>query len=371
MAPGLLLALVLGAQEAPADLMLLARHQGEDGGWGRRPSGCGCSFTPKWPAAPVEPDAATKASVERLIGRLAEDEIEVRSAAERELFRIGLAAVPQLRAGASGSGAETAARCRGILERLGGAPGLDAELSGLALLAFMGAGYSHLSRDVYDGICFGKVVRSGLDALKRCQEVDGSFNSKEPLANAVAALAMHEAYSLTASDHWKESARKGVASVERHVSKDPALTVWKVLVARSASTDQNWREATETVRAMHGRLAAAPGPTALSGTVILEAMLDRRFGGPRAEALSKLDPASLSTEELMFSCFAMRAAWKPSEASSKEWMEKLKERVLKRDARPECGRGELSSMIRGLSFRMLTLESYYRYGNALGAPFGP
>jgi hypothetical protein len=361
---GCLLAAWDSQDTAPPELLLLARHQGADGGWGRRPSGCGCALTPKWPAG-SEPDAATKAAVERLIGRLAEEEVEIRMVAERELLRIGPPAVAQLRLGALGSDAETAARCRGILDRLGGSSGLDAELTGLALLAFLGAGYTHLSRDEYEGICFGKVVRAGLEALQRRQGEDGSFDAVSPAANAVAALAMQESYGLTGSNLWRASAERGVASVERHVSKDPRLTAWKALVARSADAEKNWREATEPVRAMHERLSIAASPAALSGTVILKTWLDRRRGGSRAESLSSIEPATLGSEELLFACIAVRAAWKPSEAAAKGWMEKVKERVHRPEARPRCGFGELAATTRESAIRMLILQAYYRYGNAL------
>ncbi len=54
-----------------------------------------------------------------------------------------------------------------------GADTFQVGLTGLSLLAFLGAGYTHLSRDVYDGICFGDVVKKGVQYLMRIQDPSG------------------------------------------------------------------------------------------------------------------------------------------------------------------------------------------------------
>src|SRR3989339_614143 len=56
----------------------------------------------------------------------------------------------------------------------------DTGLTGLALLAFTGAGYTTFSsRDVYDGICFGDVVRNAVLFLINQQLPDGSFSASK------------------------------------------------------------------------------------------------------------------------------------------------------------------------------------------------
>ncbi len=78
----------------------------------------------------------------------------------------------------------------------------------LALLAFMGAGYSHLSKDTHRGIEVGPAIRRGLEWLQRNMPAD-TFNM------TLAALALSEAYGLTGSQRWKDGAMDAV----RHVAQ--------------------------------------------------------------------------------------------------------------------------------------------------------
>ncbi len=94
----------------------------------------------------------------------------------------------------------------------------DAGITGLALLAFLGAGYTHLSRDTYVDkptgrvICVGTVVREGLKWLMASQLQDGRFPGRQyPTYNsAIATAAVAEAYGLTKAAIFKESAQRGV-----------------------------------------------------------------------------------------------------------------------------------------------------------------
>ncbi len=54
----------------------------------------------------------------------------------------------------------------------------DAGNTALSMLAFLGAGYSHLSKDTYDGICFGDVVRKGLQWMMSHQDPEGCVGSR-------------------------------------------------------------------------------------------------------------------------------------------------------------------------------------------------
>lgn len=94
----------------------------------------------------------------------------------------------------------------------------DAGITGLALLAFLGAGYTHLSRDTYVDkptgrtICVGTVVREGLKWLLANQLPDGRFvGSQFPTYNSsIATAAVSEAYGLTKAAIFKEAAQRGV-----------------------------------------------------------------------------------------------------------------------------------------------------------------
>jgi hypothetical protein len=127
----------------------------------------------------------------------------------------------------------------------------DPGVTGLAVLAFLGAGYSHLSKDCFEGLCFGDVVRRGVQWMIAHQDTDGSIGS--PLAHkamynhAICALALCEAYGLTGSKLFEENARRAVDFLVaaqnpgkgwRYSSKsgdnDTSVTGWAVMVLKSA-----------------------------------------------------------------------------------------------------------------------------------------
>jgi ElaB/YqjD/DUF883 family membrane-anchored ribosome-binding protein len=126
----------------------------------------------------------------------------------------------------------------------------DSGVTGLALLAFLGAGYSHLSRDTHDGICFGDVVRNGLQWMMKNQDPEGCVGPREGhylYNHAICALAFSEAYGLTGSNLFKDQAQRaidftiaaqnpGKAWRYRHRSNDndTSVTGWAVMALKSA-----------------------------------------------------------------------------------------------------------------------------------------
>ena len=88
----------------------------------------------------------------------------------------------------------------------------DEGLTGLVLLAFLGAGYTHTSRDTYDGINFGDVVRQGLHYLFSSQDRDGCVGPRTGDAylynHTIAALALMEAYGISGSNKIKDPAER-------------------------------------------------------------------------------------------------------------------------------------------------------------------
>ena len=93
-----------------------------------------------------------------------------------------------------------------------GRAGYDVGTTGLALLAFLGAGYTNRSDDENG---FGKTVASGLRYLKNVQGADGCFGPKAGThyvySHLIASLAMLEAYGRTRSSVYRKSADLGVA----------------------------------------------------------------------------------------------------------------------------------------------------------------
>jgi hypothetical protein len=127
----------------------------------------------------------------------------------------------------------------------------DVGNTSLALLAFLGAGHTHTSKETYDGINFGDVVRNGLQYLLRVQDGDGCVGSKDVeqfmYNHTIAALALSEAYGLTGSNKFKDKAQKAIdyiiasqnpGKAWRYIyqagENDTSVTGWAVMALKSA-----------------------------------------------------------------------------------------------------------------------------------------
>jgi len=121
----------------------------------------------------------------------------------------------------------------------------DVGVTGLALLCFLGAGFTQ-----QDGP-FKKTVKDGLLYLKRVQDEDGVFGGKScphyQYNHACAALAMAEAFGMTGAQALREPAQRGVAWVGRSQNpyrawrygcadgdNDTSVTGWMTMVLKSA-----------------------------------------------------------------------------------------------------------------------------------------
>ncbi len=125
-----------------------------------------------------------------------------------------------------------------------GNPLYDPGVSGLALLAFLGAGYTH------DYGKYRVVVKKGLKYLNSIQDPEGCFggrsNQNFTYGHSICALAMAEAYGLTNSSLFKESAQKGIDFISqcknpykawrygvRPGDNDLSVTGWMVMALKS------------------------------------------------------------------------------------------------------------------------------------------
>ncbi|HVR85325.1 MAG TPA: prenyltransferase/squalene oxidase repeat-containing protein, partial [Planctomycetota bacterium] len=145
-------------------------------------------------------------------------------------------------------------RCAGIGER-----DYDTGVTGLALLAFLGAGYSQMTKDVKidpafpdKPLDFGQVVKKGLQYLLAHQDPEGCIGDrgmKYMYNHCVAALALSEAYGLTGSAPLKEPAQKAVDFViaaqnpgkgwrysAKCMDNDTSVSGWAIMVLKSAET---------------------------------------------------------------------------------------------------------------------------------------
>ncbi len=134
----------------------------------------------------------------------------------------------------------------------------DAGITGLALLAFLGAGYLPTSRYEFDDpfkkgrkIRFADTVRNGLRWLREHQDAEGSFAKQEGefmYDHAIATLAMTEAaWLIPSSPLYKDPAQRGIDFLikaqnpgfawrysVRPGDNDTSVTGWAVMALKSA-----------------------------------------------------------------------------------------------------------------------------------------
>jgi len=137
-----------------------------------------------------------------------------------------------------------------------GANDYDMGETGLAVLAFLGAGYSHLSREeVHDEVTgktikLGEVVMNAIRWLVNNQDADGCIGPKVPKMmynHAICTLALSEAYGMTESQILKDPAQKAIDFLVqaknpykawRYSPKcgenDSSVTGWCVMALKSA-----------------------------------------------------------------------------------------------------------------------------------------
>ena len=129
----------------------------------------------------------------------------------------------------------------------------DTGVTGLSLLAFLGAGFSYQSSERYDGINFGDVVKKGLQWLISQQDPDGLVGGRVGerwmYNHLIATLALTEAYGRTGGGVLiQNAAEKALAyTVQaknpgaawrytyRPGDNDSSITGWGAMVLKSAA----------------------------------------------------------------------------------------------------------------------------------------
>ena len=108
----------------------------------------------------------------------------------------------------------------------------DEGTTALAVLTFLGAGFSHESKQfLVDPVRgkrhrIGEIVKSGLQWLVKRQDADGRFSKDQAFLynEALATMALTEAYGLTRSNYWKGPAQRGVDYLQRAQRPSPSGT---------------------------------------------------------------------------------------------------------------------------------------------------
>jgi hypothetical protein len=305
----------------------------------------------------------------------------------------------------------------------------DVGVTGLSLLAFLGAGYSHLSRDDIPDprapgrtLRFGEVVRNGVKWLMAQQDGDGCVGPRRGhymYNHAIGALALSEAFGMTNSMPLAVPAQKAIdflAAAQtrgkgwRYTARcgesDTSVTGWAAMAFKSAELSglpfpkecydgiRSWLD--DVTESAYGRAGYTRKPTSnsrerwLSPTAI--AIMSRIFMDKnRADArlsngCDQLLQVKPSWEEgridYYYWYYASLALFQfdgPAGAKWRSWNEDMKSALVKHQngASTGCRSGSWDPLdlwaragggrVYATAINALTLEVYYRYANVFGA----
>jgi hypothetical protein len=383
-----------GSTESPlqAPLMFLARHQNPDGSWGAKPAGCRCR-PPAMMNAPLKlaVDPQVETEFLRLLVDLEDDESIAREQAHQAILRLGAAAIPLLQEQRDHSAVEVRHRCREILLQLYDSKEeiralfrkgeSDLQATSLAIFAFMGSGYSSLSKDQYrdritgQPISFGDVIGRAVTWLLQRQDKEGSFSRTDPLGDVMAALALVELYGMTALKTIEEPAKRAFASARRIQSTDSRVLLWKGLLMYDATVSEIEVVPGADLQVLALQLSEQGSTLERFGNLLL-----RKLGKDPTVVLqhqiADLPWDELTPEDFWIATTAALKIWGHQSSQWKAWSEGMPVRVRSapRDARCDLGSwapadAGFEERLRSSAFHVLLLHRYYRYANALLWPW--
>ncbi len=309
-----------------------------------------------------------------------------------------------------------------------GARDYDVGVTALSLLAFLGAGYSHLSRDeIRDPqlpgrtLPFGQVVRDGVKWLLAQQDPEGCIGSRRGhymYNHAIAALALSEAYGMTNAGPLAGPAQKAIdflVAVQnygkgwRYTARcgdnDTSVTGWAAMALKSAELSGMTfpKEAYDGIRAWldevtdssYGRAGYTRKPTAnsrerwLSPTsiaIMSRIFIDKNRSDSRlwngCNQLLQVKPVwEEGRIDFYYWYYASLALFQfdgPDGVKWRAWNENMKSALVKNQlaAPAGCRSGSWDPLdlwsragggrVYATAINALTLEVYYRYANVFG-----
>ncbi len=284
----------------------------------------------------------------------------------------------------------------------------DTAVTGLALLAYLGAGYTHV-----DGQ-YAETVGRGLDFLRMAQKADGDLRGRSQAVgmycHAMATLALCEAYALTGDPKLRGPVEKAVNFLVKGRAQDrmawryaPGAPVgdtsilgWVVMVLKSAQEvgipiQPNTRQG---VLAWLNKVSAGPSAglaryqpwEKVTPTMTAEAWVCRQFlgvGGPgmssteAAEYLVQNGP-SRSQYNLYYWYYGTLAMYQHGGEAWARWNAQVRDEIVRRQRTAghasgswdpdESQYGTHGGRIYGTALATLSLEVYYRYLRLYEAP---
>jgi hypothetical protein len=206
-----------------------------------------------------------------------------------------------------------------------GRPGLTS----LAVLSMVSQGYSHLSKDTYDGFVAGDVLKKALRYLHGRMGPDGRLAgvSDVALEQALGALALSESYGLTGSVWQQEPAQRALDGLWSLQQADGSWgsrvqTDWAAQALGSAVVSDLWDSpaVTDRLRAHYERREQG-GPDPGAALFRVAVLKDRKHPSlaPTGQAISAR-PAAASTDAYGSLYFQSRALFSCDGPTGGLWM---------------------------------------------------
>ncbi len=321
-------------------------------------------------------------------------------------------------------------KCPGAGER-----DYDAGVTSLSLLAFLGAGFTQLSKDEMvdpavpdQTLRFGEVVKKALQWLTQHQDPEGCVGErgqKYMYNHAVAALALSEAYGMTAAPVLREPAQKAIDFLvaaqnpgkgwrysARCADNDTSVTGWAVMALKSAEMSDlsfprsaftgalSWfEEATEkngyyrtgynaagTGKVyVPGKNEAFADHASMSAVMVMSRIFIQKERTPALNAVGLLTsdlpawkPGQVDFYYWYYASLALFQYDGPKGPSWNKWNEPMKNAIVphQKTAKNGCENGSWDPSVDRWGFEggrvyaaalnALTLEVYYRYVNVFG-----
>jgi hypothetical protein len=252
-------------------------------------------------------------------------------------------------------------------------------LTSLALLPFLGAGFTPLSKDVYvhegGDWHLGKEIRKSFEWLQRNEHDDGTFPSAGDFDQILAAYALSELYGSTALPDWKPPAQRAVDALLKMQKPDGTWdgegpTAWAIIALHSARLSDLSVDASAIDRALR-----APGYPGHPGEALARVLLK---DDAKAAVFRLIDESrERDASNVSWWYLATISMWAYGGTSGKEWWDYtpgpvyekwapiLREKLLpllEKDG-SVSGTSPDDSILR-TSLAQLTLGVYYQYSNA-------